>query len=89
MRSVHTLQVNTAELSVRLTVTLLFVFAKSSVYALNTEFVKLLNNADFRAWLAEQGAEAAPTTPDEFAAFIKAEIARYAPLVKKSGMKPD
>jgi tripartite-type tricarboxylate transporter receptor subunit TctC len=56
---------------------------------LNTEFVKLLNNADFRAWLAEQGAEAAPTTPDEFAAFIKAEIARYAPLVKKSGMKPD
>ena len=56
---------------------------------LNTEFVKVLNNAEFKAWLAEQGAEAAPTTPDEFAAFIKAEIARYAPLVKKSGMKPD
>ena len=56
---------------------------------LNAEFVKVLNNAEFKAWLAEQGAEAAPTTPDEFAAFIKAEIARYAPLVKKSGMKPD
>ena len=56
---------------------------------LNTEFVKVLNNAEFKAWLAEQGAEAAPTTPDEFAAFIKAEIARYAPLVKKSGMKLD
>ena len=56
---------------------------------LNTEFVKVLNNAEFKAWLAEQGAEAAPTTPEEFAAFIKAEIARYAPLVKKSGMKPD
>ena len=56
---------------------------------LNTEFVKVLNNAEFKAWLAEQGAEAAPTTPDEFAAFIKAEIARYAPLVKKSGMKQD
>jgi len=56
---------------------------------LNTEFVKVLNNAEFNAWLAEQGAEAAPTTPEEFAAFIKAEIARYAPLVKKSGMKPD
>ncbi len=56
---------------------------------LNTEFVKVLNNTEFKAWLAEQGAEAAPTTPDEFAAFIKAEIARYAPLVKKSGMKPD
>jgi tripartite-type tricarboxylate transporter receptor subunit TctC len=56
---------------------------------LNTEFVKVLNNTEFKAWLAEQGAEAAPTTPDEFAAFIKAEIARYAPLVEKSGMKPD
>ena len=56
---------------------------------LNAEFVKVLNNTEFKAWLAEQGAEAAPTTPDEFAAFIKAEIARYAPLVKKSGMKPD
>ncbi len=56
---------------------------------LNAEFVKVLNNPDFKAWLAEQGAEAAPTTPEEFGAFVKAEIARYAPLVKKSGMKPD
>ena len=56
---------------------------------LNRDFVKVLNNPDFKAWLAEQGAEAAPTTPDEFGAFVKAEIARYAPLVKKSGMKPD
>ena len=44
---------------------------------------------DVGARLAEQGAEAAPTTPEEFGAFVKAEIARYAPLVKKSGMKPD
>jgi tripartite-type tricarboxylate transporter receptor subunit TctC len=56
---------------------------------LNTEIVKVLNVAEFKAWLAEQGAEAAPTTPEEFGAFVKAEIARYAPLVKKSGMKPD
>ena len=56
---------------------------------LNSEFVKVLNNAEFKAWLIEQGAEAAPTTPEEFGAFVKAEIARYAPLVKKSGMKLD
>ncbi len=56
---------------------------------LNTEIVKVLNIAEFKAWLAEQGAEAAPTTPEEFGAFVKAEIARYAPLVKKSGMRPD
>ena len=56
---------------------------------LNAEFVKVLNIPEFKAWLAEQGAEAAPTTPEEFGAFVKAEIARYAPLVKKSGMKAD
>ncbi len=56
---------------------------------LNGEIVKVLNLPDFRAWLAEQGAEAAATTPDEFGAFVKSEIARYAPLVKKSGLKVD
>lgn len=56
---------------------------------LNAEIVKVLNTAEFKTWLADQGAEAAPTTPEEFGAFVKAEIARYAPLVKKSGMKPD
>jgi tripartite-type tricarboxylate transporter receptor subunit TctC len=56
---------------------------------LNGEIVKVLNLPDFKAWLAEQGAEAAPTTPEEFGAFVRAEIARYAPLVKKSGLKVD
>ena len=63
--------------------------APAIVGKVNNEIVRVLNLPDFKAWLAEQGAEAAPTTPDEFATFIKAEIARYAPLVKKSGMKPD
>jgi tripartite-type tricarboxylate transporter receptor subunit TctC len=36
----------------------------------------------------DQGADAAPGTPEEFAAFVKSEIARYAPLVKKSGTRP-
>ena len=56
---------------------------------LNSEIVKVLNLPDFKAWLAEQGAEAAPGTPEEFAAFVKSEIARYAPLVKKAGLKVD
>jgi tripartite-type tricarboxylate transporter receptor subunit TctC len=56
---------------------------------LNAEIVKVLNTAEFKAWLAEQGAETAPTTPEDFGAFVKAEIARYAPLVKKSGLKID
>jgi tripartite-type tricarboxylate transporter receptor subunit TctC len=59
------------------------------VARLNTEFVKVLSASDFKAWLMDQGADAAPGTPGEFAAFVKSEIARYAPLVRKSGMRPD
>jgi tripartite-type tricarboxylate transporter receptor subunit TctC len=59
------------------------------VSRLNAEFLKVMNAADFRAWLGDQGADAAPGTPDEFSAFVKSEIARYAPLVKKSGMRSD
>jgi tripartite-type tricarboxylate transporter receptor subunit TctC len=59
------------------------------VERLNAEFVKVIAAPDFKAWLLNQGAEAVTSTPEEFAAFVKAEIAQYATLVKKSGIRPD
>ncbi|HYH40973.1 MAG TPA: tripartite tricarboxylate transporter substrate binding protein [Burkholderiales bacterium] len=56
---------------------------------LNAEFVKVIRTQEFRSWLMNQGAEAVTSTPDEFAAFVKSEIAQYGVLVKKSGMKAD
>lgn len=56
---------------------------------LRSEFIKVLNNADFKSWLLNQGAEAAPSTPEELTAQIKRELAMYAPIIKKSGMKAD
>jgi tripartite-type tricarboxylate transporter receptor subunit TctC len=55
----------------------------------NAEVTKILNSPDVKERLAAQGAEAAPTTPDQFAAFIKAEIPKYARIVKASGAKVD
>ena len=34
-------------------------------------------------------AEPAPTTPGQFADFVKAELAKYGPVVKASGAKVD
>jgi len=34
-------------------------------------------------------AEPSPTTPEEFAAFVKAELAKYEGVVKASGAKVD
>ena len=39
--------------------------------------------------LSAQGAEAVTTTADEFAAFIKAEIAKWARVIKASGARPE
>jgi tripartite-type tricarboxylate transporter receptor subunit TctC len=55
----------------------------------NADVVKILKSPEMRERLAAQGAEAAPTTPAEFAAFIAAEIPKYAKIVKASGAKVD
>ena len=55
----------------------------------NSAVTKILNAPDVRERLAAQGAEAAPTTPEQFAAFIAREIAKYARIVKASGAKVD
>ena len=56
---------------------------------LNSAFVAALESADIRAKLAVLMAEAAPTTPEQFAAFVAAELARYGPVVKASGAKAE
>jgi tripartite-type tricarboxylate transporter receptor subunit TctC len=42
-----------------------------------------------RERLAALGAEPAGNKPDEFLAFIKAEIPKYAKVIKASGAKAD
>jgi tripartite-type tricarboxylate transporter receptor subunit TctC len=55
----------------------------------NAEVTRILKAPDMRERLARQGAEAAPTTPGEFARFIAAEVPKYARIVKASGAKVD
>ncbi len=54
---------------------------------LNKAFVEALDAADTKARLATLLAEPAPMSPEQFAAFVKAELAKYEPLVKASGAR--
>jgi tripartite-type tricarboxylate transporter receptor subunit TctC len=63
--------------------------SKEIITRLHTETVKLLNQPDIKQRLAAEGADAAPTTPEQFAAFIKSEIVKWANLVKVTGVKLD
>ncbi|MCC2673154.1 MAG: extra-cytoplasmic solute receptor [Ramlibacter sp.] len=62
---------------------------KAIVDRLNAEIVKALQTPDLKAKLAVQGAEPLGSTPAEYGAYVKKETARWAQVVKASGVKID
>ena len=59
------------------------------VDAANTELNKALNSPDLRKKLEDQGLNVTPGTSDEFGKLIRADIAKWARVVKDSGAKVD
>ncbi len=56
---------------------------------LNRDIVSVLSANDIKEQLGMQGLDAQPSTPAEFAAFTRAEIAKWAQVIKQSGAKVD
>ncbi|BCN40430.1 MFS transporter [Alicycliphilus denitrificans] len=56
---------------------------------LNAALVKVLNQPDVKKKIAEQGGDVVAETPAQFAAFIKAESAKWGKVVKESGATVD
>ena len=54
---------------------------------MNRAFVDALNSPDLKARLAGLMAESIASSPEQFAAFVKGELAKYEPVVKASGAK--
>jgi tripartite-type tricarboxylate transporter receptor subunit TctC len=62
---------------------------KPVIAALNREMANTLMQADVKERFAKLGAEPVGSTPEEFDAFIKAEIAKWGKVVKEARIKAD
>ena len=56
---------------------------------LHAALIKVLNQADVKKKIAEQGGDVVAETPAQFAAFIKAESVKWGKVVKESGATAD
>jgi tripartite-type tricarboxylate transporter receptor subunit TctC len=59
------------------------------VAKLNKLATDAMGSADVKEKLASQGAILSPTTPDAFAAYIRAEIDKWGKVVQAAGIKPN
>jgi len=59
------------------------------VNKLAADSARVLTAADAREKLAQQGLFVVASTPEQFAVFLRAEISRWAKVVRDSGVKPE
>jgi tripartite-type tricarboxylate transporter receptor subunit TctC len=62
---------------------------RAIVERLNTEVVRILRLPDVAQRLQSEAFEIPAETPDQFAAVIRAELAKWEPIVKQAGIKPE
>jgi tripartite-type tricarboxylate transporter receptor subunit TctC len=60
---------------------------RAIINRLNKEFTAALLLPDIKQFLFNQGLDAAPGTPEDFAAYIKSETAKWAKVIKAAGIK--
>ncbi len=59
------------------------------VQRLNAEIVKIIGSPEVRERFGKSGVEVVAGTPEQFGAFLKSEVARWAKVVQEAGIKAD
>jgi len=62
---------------------------KDVIAKLSAEISKSLSRPEVKDQLFKQGIEVQITTPEEFAAYVRAEVAKMSKIIKASGAKPE
>ena len=56
---------------------------------LNVEIVRILRSSEVQSRLAADGSEAVGSTPEQFGAHVKAEVAKWSKVIKEAGIKAE
>src|SRR5687768_15793175 len=62
---------------------------RNVVMRLNAELVKIMHSPELKERLAATGTDPLTSTPEEFAAYIKREIAKWGDVIRRAGVKAD
>ncbi len=62
---------------------------KQIVARLNTEITQILSSPEMRETLANQGLDVVTSTPEQFAALMKTDLARWAQVIKTAGIRAE
>jgi tripartite-type tricarboxylate transporter receptor subunit TctC len=62
---------------------------RETVQRLNTEVVKILNSSEVKERFGKMGVEVVAGTPEQFSAFLKSEVDRWAKVVRDASIKAD
>jgi len=62
---------------------------RNVINRLNGELVKIMHAPELKEKLTATGTEPLTSTPDEFAAYIQKEIAKWGDVIRKAGVKAD
>lgn len=63
--------------------------SQSVVQVLHRELVKAYNAPEVKDQVLATGSEVAGDTPEEFAAFVRSEIAKWSKVIRDANIKPD
>jgi len=56
---------------------------------LHAEITKIMQSADVKERLAADGAEVVANTPEQFSAYIRAEITKWGKVIREAGIRPE
>lgn len=64
-------------------------FALTAAFAINQSVAKTLRIPELREKLAQQGVEAESSSPEQLAALLRQEMARWGKIIKTARIQPE